>query len=288
MMKRKIAVTVIGFAATMALSACGNGGQESNVSASPTETPASTPTAVAEATPTPTEDSLAKTKWGSYIEDIHIAEHIVLEKATILVPPELLPPELEGTVYDANGELLTAYPDGSVVYDADGNRGFIVYDSTTQLSRAVILKDYTPYPYDSTIVDATREYSQELIMPAYVPAGYVFSSNKIDEKDGPTDYMIAHFTSEANAKDGWSVNVRYVRSISDGYGVGGGVTQLLEADGHQIWIEFPNMVEVQLKDTNIVFTIAESPESFARQALTIDEALKAAMTLMPVQEMMEE
>jgi len=273
-MKRKQIIAIITCIAAIALSACGNG-DKPEVSSEPTISPTGVPPmATIETTIVPTADT--KTEWTIREETIRMAEYVALEKSNVLIPPEMLPPELEGLVYDKAGEPLSAYPEGSVVYDADGHRGFILYDSETKLSRAVFLTDYTPHLYGVDIVEATRNFSQAPLMPAYVPEGYVFTKNILGS-DTPMDYMIAEF---ANGADKFRVLARYLRSAGDGYQDAGGDVQILEMDGNQVWVAYPYRVVVEHKSEKTVYEIVESPPDRVNYVLGIDESLRMAMTLM--------
>ena len=148
-----------------------------NAALSPAPTPSVPPAATASLTPTPTPDPTVEapaTPKPFAFETTNEAgrwnEHKSYNITNQIVQPESLPPSLVGKVFDKAGNPLTLYPDGSVIYDENGNEGLIRINSDSVNTFFPV--KYAPLEITDELREAARLFCSDLYAPAYIPDGY--------------------------------------------------------------------------------------------------------------------
>ena len=177
-MNRKIInLTYVGLL-VLALTACAVHNTEPTLtptqSVSPVATATPTPEPIVEAPATPKPFAFETTnEAGSW--NGHKAYYMERQ----IVQPESLPPSLVGKVFDKEGNPLTLYPDGSVIYDENGNEGLIRINSDSVNTFFPV--KYAPLEITDELREAARLFCSDLYFPAYIPDGY--SLQPIDSYD---------------------------------------------------------------------------------------------------------
>jgi len=169
----------------------------------------------------------------------------------------MLPPGLEGIIFDKNGKPLTVYPKTSVIYNASGQDGLILLNNGDV--ETFFPAESTPAVLSEDIVAAARLFCDDMYFPAYIPEG--FALTKIDDYkqytdgDGTGTSLGFRFTSDTEGNV--SIQLRYLLDKASSMWIAGGGTtpaQFVTINGHPAFFYDEMEIMMQIGDVNYSFT----------------------------------
>ena len=114
----------------------------------------------------------------------------------VIIPPDVIPEELKSLLFDENGQAMTLYPSDWLFYDADGNRGVIVYEC--DIAIPIIIAEHEPVIYKTEKIEIANKFIRNFHLPIYLPEGYVLDEVTVSDANydyGNEQYGNIYFTN---------------------------------------------------------------------------------------------
>ena len=229
----------------------------------------------------PAGDAAAEFKLETKTENFRIGE-VRFDPFLYYVEPAALPPDLAGKVFDKSGEPLTAYPEGSIIYDENGKEGLILLNDGNV--ETFFPAKFAPAAFGEEIFEAARLFYDDLYFPTYVPEGFVLT--KVDDYreytngNGTGMAVEYHFERSDGEDSGFSIQLRYTLDrVSNGWLAADSVpAQFADINGHQAFFcaDYFNI------------TIGDVIYMITGKSFTLHDALNFAYSLTLVEEVLSE
>ena len=182
---------------------------------------------------------------------------------------DVLPEELRGLLYDADGKLLEKFGDiQDAIYNADGEAVMVTSDDSGKLAIVTMEEEPAETEQVSTLFDALEDAQAHLafdaLVPSYVPSDYVLEGYRIfNDEDGKpaqdTKYLSIYYYGNNGVKDYIYIQARLMDEETS-FASDVGSVEKTTINGHEAIIGRSN-VDILIGDVMYMIHANKLPQS---------------------------